>query len=60
MAYIAGISDSIKEALKDICREKRMTQVEWVEQKVNEDLEALTPRPAKRKEAADLAKHYGD
>lgn len=60
MAYIAGISESTKNALKDICKEKRFTQVEWVEQKVNEDLETLTPRPAKRKEAADLAKQYGD
>lgn len=60
MAYIAGISESTKEALKDICRERRLTQVEWVEQKVNEDLEALSPHPAKRKEAANLAKQCGD
>ena len=60
MSYIAGISESTKEALKLICREKRITQVEWVEQHVNEDLEALTPPARKRKEAKNLAEHYAD
>lgn len=53
MAYIAGLSESTKATLKEICREKRITQVEWVEQKINEDVKALTPNG---KEAKALAK----
>lgn len=37
MASIAGIKESSKSLLKDVCKELRVTQVQWVEQHLNSD-----------------------
>ena len=37
MASIVGIKKSSKYLLKDVCREARVTQVDWVERHLVED-----------------------
>lgn len=37
MASIVGVSDTTKFLLKLVCKDQRLTQVEWVERHLNED-----------------------
>lgn len=48
MAYIAGLSEGTKEALKRLCKRQGLTQIEWVSQHLDADLAAENP-PEHRK-----------
>jgi len=44
LCSIVGIQETSKFLLKLICREERITQVEWVERHLNEDHKAMRGR----------------